>query len=246
MSYQPNPSAAGYWQYAGLPIQADVETHQTTVATAKARLPAGAHVLDVAAGHGALSQALLDAGFVVACTSWNENVGLAIERYRIDLDKPFHRADVGARRYDLVTALEIIEHVENPAQMLRSLAGLVDEGGWLVLSTPNVESAQARLEWLMRGCPYIFDGAEIEENRHIAMLWRPGLEHFIRMAGFDIVEKHLLGNFKFHNRMQALLKGTAYRLMQTLLPGDLAGTSRLYVLRRSARTPRVLGSEDVA
>jgi SAM-dependent methyltransferase len=246
MSYAPNPDVPGYWRYAGLPIQADVETHQITVATARALVPVGSAVLDVAAGHGALSKALIDAGYSVACTSWNDNVGLDIPRYRIDLDKSFGRHDVGDRGYQMVCALEIIEHVENPGQMLRSMAGLLDEGGVLVLSTPNVESAQARLEWLLRGCPYIFDGAEITENRHIAMLWRPGLEHFIKMAGFDVVTKHLSGQFRFHSRPQAWLKGAVYRLMRVFLRGDLEGASRLYVLRRAARAPRALGAEDVA
>ncbi len=246
MSYAPNPAAPGYWQYDGLEIQADVETHQQALATAHARVPAGSWVLDVAAGHGALSKALLDAGFRVACTSWNENVALPIEKYRIDLDRSFGRPDVGQRGYGLVCALEIIEHVENPAQMLRSLAGLLDEGGMLVLSTPNVESAQARIEWLLRGCPHIFDGAEVLENRHISMLWRPGLEAFIGLAGFDIVERHLTGAFRFHSPLHAALRKPVYWLMRRLLRGDLKGASRLYLLRRNALTPRVLGAEEVA
>lgn len=246
MAYQPNPNAPGYWMYDGLPVQADVETHQLARSAVQRLTPHGASVLDVAAGHGALSKSLLDAGYDVSCTSWNENVGLAIDRYIVDLDKPFGRSDVGSKTYQMVCALEIIEHVENPAQMLRSLAGILNEGGVLVLSTPNVESAQARLEWLLNGCPYIFAGAEIVENRHISMLWRAGLEHFIGIAGFDILEKHLVGPFRFHTALQAAFKRPIYWLMQIALHGDLAGSSRLYVLRKSSRAPRVLGATEVA
>ncbi|MDH3461852.1 MAG: class I SAM-dependent methyltransferase [Burkholderiaceae bacterium] len=246
MPYQENRSAPGYWLYDGLPIQADVETHQLTVRIAMDLLAHGSDVLDVAAGHGALSKSLIDAGYRVACTSWNDNVDLNIECYRIDLDKAFTRADVGSRGYALVCALEIIEHVENPAQLLRSLASLLDEGGILVLSTPNVESAQARVEWFLRGCPYIFSGPEISENRHIAMLWRQGLEKFIELAGFDILNKHLTGQFRFSSSWQAALRRPVYWLMQILLPGDLRGSSRVYALQRSARVPHVLGAEEVA
>ena len=245
MAYQENPRAPGYWLYDGLPVNADVETHQLSLALARRWARAGVNTLDVAAGHGALSKALLDAGFAVACTSWNDNVQLPIERYRVDLDKSFDRTAVGSRRYELVCALEIIEHVENPAQLLRSIAGLMDQGGICVLSTPNVESASARLEWLLRGCPYAFDGAEIRENRHISMLWRSGLEHLIALAGFDIVEKHLSGRLRFHNRRQRLLKQPIHWLMRRLLSGDLAGASRLYLLRRNARTPHVMGADEV-
>ncbi len=93
MPYQENSNVRGYWQYDGLPIQADVETHQLAVSVAKDLLPLGTWVLDVAAGHGALSKSLIDAGFRVACTSWNDNVNLDIDCYRIDLDKPFARAE---------------------------------------------------------------------------------------------------------------------------------------------------------
>jgi len=246
VTYSSNPNAPGYWHYDGLPVQADVETHQITLSLARKLAVQGCRLLDVAAGHGALSKALLDAGFDVSCTSWNENVGLAIPRYRIDLDKSFTTADVGGQLYQAVCALEIIEHVENPAQMLRSIAGILPEGGMLFLSTPNVESAQARLEWLIRGCPYSFSGQEISENRHISILWKQGLEHFIHMAGFDIVEMHLAGIFRHHSRSQALLRTPVYWLMKQILPGDLDGASRLYALRRSGRSARVLGSDEVA
>jgi 2-polyprenyl-3-methyl-5-hydroxy-6-metoxy-1,4-benzoquinol methylase len=246
MPYQENPNAPGYWQYDGLPIQADVDTHQLTVSVAKALVPRGASVLDVAAGHGALSKSLIDAGYKVSCTSWNDNVRLDIERYHIDLDKPFLRGDVGSQGYSLVCALEIIEHVENPAQLLRSIAGVMDEDGILVLSTPNVESAQARIEWLVRGCPYIFDGVEISQNRHISMLWRQVLEKFIDLAGFEILQKHMTGRCRFNSSWQAALRRPLYWAMEKVFPGDLRGASRLYVLRRSARTPRILGAEDVA
>jgi 2-polyprenyl-6-hydroxyphenyl methylase / 3-demethylubiquinone-9 3-methyltransferase len=39
--------------------------------------------------------------------------------------------------FDLVTCLEVIEHVADPAAFVRGLAGAVAEGGLLVLSTPN-------------------------------------------------------------------------------------------------------------
>ena len=246
MSYSPHPQAPRYWQYDGLPVQAELETHQAAVQMARRVLSPGAHILDVAAGHGALSKALLDAGFDVACTSWNDRLTLQVPAYRIDLDKSFGSEQVGARKYDLICAIEIIEHVENPAQLLRSVAGLLEPGGWLVVSTPNVESAPARLEWLLRGCPYSFHGEEITHNRHISILWREGMEQFIRLAGFDIVEKQLHGKVRFNGILQWLIKRPLHLLMGWFLPGDLHGNSRLYLLRRNSGKPRSMGAEEVA
>lgn len=245
MSYHPHPQAPGYWQYDGLPVQADVETHQFALAAAKQRLKPGARILDVGAGRGALTKALLDVGFDLSCTSWNDRMALPVPAYRIDFDQAFSIADVGGAPFEMVCAIEVIEHVENPSQFLRSLASLLAPGGLLVLSTPNVESASARLEWLLRGCPYAFGGDEITQNRHISILWRQGLEQFIGLAGFKIVERHAHGAQRYANGLQRFVKAPIYALMRLVLTGDLEGSSRTYLLERTMATPRSLGSDVV-
>ena len=245
MSYRPNPEAPNYWQYDGLPVQADVETHQYALAMAKQRLACGASILDVGAGRGALTKALLDAGFTLSCTSWNDRIALPVPAYRIDLDKGFGVHEVGGQRFAMVCAIEVIEHSENPAQLLRSLADLLEPGGLVVLSTPNVESVAARMQWLLRGCPYAFDGDEITHNRHISILWRQGLEQFIALAGFAILEKHAHGPLRYASLAQRLIKGPIYWLMRMMLQGDLEGNSRTYLLQRTAAAPRSMGAEEV-
>jgi 2-polyprenyl-6-hydroxyphenyl methylase/3-demethylubiquinone-9 3-methyltransferase len=45
--------------------------------------------------------------------------------------------DLAGRSFDLVTSMEVIEHVSDPAGFVRGLAGALAEGGLMVLSTPN-------------------------------------------------------------------------------------------------------------
>ncbi|MHC4414584.1 MAG: class I SAM-dependent methyltransferase [Planctomycetota bacterium] len=47
--------------------------------------------------------------------------------------------------FDLITAIDVIEHVEDPKRFLESLAHLVREGGPVCLTTPDVGSILARL-----------------------------------------------------------------------------------------------------
>lgn len=103
--------------------------------------PAGASVLDVAAGQGNLTLRLAEQGYAV---TWNDiradlegYVRLKYERglveYRpgniLDLD------DLGP--FDIVLLSEVIEHVAHPDELLRRVASLVRPGGHVVLTTPN-------------------------------------------------------------------------------------------------------------
>jgi SAM-dependent methyltransferase len=238
--YHPRAGQPGYWAYAGIPIQASVETHRFAVAQA----PPSETALDIAAGQGALSQALLDAGLRVSCTSWDGKVKPAIPTYRCDLDHPFGPENVGGF-YDLVCAIEIIEHVENPASFLRSCASVLNPGGRIILSTPNVESIHARLQWLLRGVPAAFDIEEIRQNRHISLLWRQGLEFLIESAGLAVEARVILGAPRLGPPLRAGLKRAIYGPLGWLLGTEAFGTAVVYVLRRSASPARMPGPLEV-
>lgn len=234
----------GGWAYDGLRIQADVESHQHVVDYVR-RMPRGVRVLDIAAGTGALAKQLLDVGCRVECTSWDDRVAIPVPTYRIDLDVPFTADDVGGAVFDVVTCVEVIEHVENPSALLRSVRGLLRPDGRAIVSTPNVESAQARLQWLIRGCPFIFSKQEVERNRHISMMWREGLEFLMGRAGFDIESRHLLAPARIRSAFQSLVKRPLYSVMDRVLPGDTFGETRLYVLRPASRGAHKSGPGDV-
>jgi 2-polyprenyl-6-hydroxyphenyl methylase/3-demethylubiquinone-9 3-methyltransferase len=102
----------------------------------------GKRALDVGCGAGLVAEPLARMGAeMTAVDAAPENIavasahaaamGLSIN-YRAtgveNLDEP---------QYDLITALEVIEHVTDPAFFLMSLAKLLKPGGLLILSTPN-------------------------------------------------------------------------------------------------------------
>jgi len=243
--YHEDPHNPGYWFYGDLRIQSDIAAHEFVTRYALRTLQREGRILDVAAGEGDLAQQLLDGGMRVSVTTWNDKCRLEVPKYRIDLDHPFALSAVGSLPYDLVCRIEIIEHLENPARFLRDAARLVAPGGVIILSTPNVESAQARLQWLSRGYPSIFGEDEVKKNRHIAMMWRQGLEHLIDLAGLDVIEKHLLGEFSMRSGLRSFAKRLAYAAMRMFLPGDIRGTTRLHVLRAGERTSGCQGSGEV-
>jgi len=105
----------------------------------------GARVLDVGCGGGIFSEALARAGAQVTGIDLSRAAlataglhalesGLAID-YR-ESSAEAH-AEVAPAAYDVVTCMEMLEHVPDPASVIAALARLVRPGGTVVVSTLN-------------------------------------------------------------------------------------------------------------
>jgi len=109
---------------------------------------AGRRAADVGCGAGLLAEPLARMGAeVTGIDAAPENIAAAREHalgQGLEIDYRVGGADALAGRYDLVTSLEVIEHVADPAAFVGTLAAAVAEGGLLILSTPN-RTAWSRL-----------------------------------------------------------------------------------------------------
>lgn len=125
-------------------------THERVVETALRYASPGARALELGAGSGALAERLQAAEFSVTAADIENNFELGTEFLQLDLNDPnFERAL--SSEFDLITAVEVIEHLENPTAFLRSICKLLKPNGSAILTTPNVENVPARLKFLVRG-----------------------------------------------------------------------------------------------
>lgn len=93
---------------------------------------------------------------------------------------------------------------------------------------------------------HIYNGEEVRNNRHISMMWREGIEFQIKSAGFDISEKHLLGQFHLKTLLQRVIKGPLYWMTEAVLSGDVSGNTVLYVLSAAKHESFQLGPGNVS
>ena len=162
----------------------------------RAGLPRG-RILDLPAGAGQLSRALLGAGYEVVPAD------LFPGSYRED-SRSCVQADMNGRlpfadnSFDGAISQEGIEHIEAPLSFLCELARVLRPGGVLLVTTPNVLHMSARLSYVLTGHRtsrrgYINELTTLlgrDGDRHYhghAFHWRyPQLRYMARLAGFSV------------------------------------------------------------
>ncbi|PKI62860.1 hypothetical protein CRG98_016697 [Punica granatum] len=137
--------------------------------TNSARPLEGLKIIDVGCGGGILSEPLARMGAVVTgIDAVDKNIKIA--RVHADLDPGTSNIEYSCttaeklveeqRKFDAVIALEVIEHVANPAEFCKSLSALTTPGGATVISTINrsmrayataIVAAEYILHWLPKG-----------------------------------------------------------------------------------------------
>ena len=114
---------------------------------------AGRSALDVGCGAGLLCEPLARLGAAVTgIDAAPESIAVA-RAHAGDLPITYLAGgieQVAGRRFDLVTSMEVIEHVTDPAGFVAGLAAALAPGGLLVLSTPN-RTAKSRLAMITLG-----------------------------------------------------------------------------------------------
>lgn len=109
---------------------------------------AGKTALDVGCGAGLLAEPLARLGAKVTAIDAAEPL-IAAARAHADgqgLDIDYRVGEIAALpgRFDLVTSMEVIEHVADPDAFIGALAARLAPGGLMILSTPN-KTAMSKL-----------------------------------------------------------------------------------------------------
>lgn len=189
----------------------------------------GVRAVDLGTGPGAMAARLSAMGCdVLAVDRDSQGYEVRVPHVSVDFDQPDFASQVGAAAFGLVTAVEVIEHVESPIGFLRNVRLLLAPGGVAVLTTPNVDSLPARSKFLIKGKIRTMD--EHSEPTHISPIFFDLLQRqFLPRAGLRLRE-HLLFPPKGYQLTRKPL-AWAFRLSSLAFPGEaLLGDNHIFVL----------------
>lgn len=155
---------------------------------------AEARVLDVGCGGGILAEAMAARGAQVTGIDLSDKA-LAVARLhllesgqQVDYRKiPVETlAAESPASFDVVTCMEMLEHVPDPASVVRACATLVKPGGQVFLSTLNRNPKSYLLAIL--GAEYILNLLPRGTHEYARFLKPSELSRFVREAGLDVSE----------------------------------------------------------
>jgi len=198
------------------------------IATARPRLAAirqrtkGTRLLDVGCATGFFMEAAAEEGFDVRGVEFST---VAISLARPDIRERIVRGDVNellsreAEQFDVVTAFDIIEHVQNPANFLNELREILKPGGVLAISSPDTGHV---LRYLM-GSRWPM----LQPMQHTVLFSRRGIAALLERCGFQDVQVQTAHKVLTMGYLAEQLTATnpglnrTYQALNWIIPGPL-------------------------
>lgn len=163
------------------------------------KLPRHSKILDLGCGNGYWLSWLKDKGF-------KDLVGVDIANYLHDKSIPHSVVDINVEKlpfpntsFDLVTAFQVLEHLENYFLIEQEIKRILKPGGYFIFSVPNQMNFFFRLKFALTGN---MEGWS-QKNNHLLFLTRDVFAKTY-LKDFYLLQKHynkghvpMLGRLKF-------------------------------------------------
>ena len=138
----------------------------------------GLKLLDFGAGRGAMLDALSTLGAEVYAIEPFGHVYLANRGYKVYNDLNNIPENL---RFDGIISLDVIEHLETPAEVLTKLMRHLQQHGWLHLATPNAGS----LNTMITGPAW----REVQNEGHLTFFTPSSLEWLLAKCGYKNIRR---------------------------------------------------------
>ncbi|MCX8115713.1 MAG: bifunctional 2-polyprenyl-6-hydroxyphenol methylase/3-demethylubiquinol 3-O-methyltransferase UbiG [Burkholderiaceae bacterium] len=155
---------------------------------------AGQHVLDVGCGGGILADAMARKGARVTGIDLSSKPLKVAELHALESGANVEYREISAEAlarespgaFDVVTCMEMLEHVPDPASSVRACATLARAGGWVFFSTINRNPKSFLLAIV--GAEYVLRLLPRGTHEYAKFIRPSELAAAVRDAGLDLVE----------------------------------------------------------
>ena len=153
----------------------------------------GARVVDIGCGGGILSDSMARKGAHVLGVDLASKALRVARLHALDAQTPhIEYREVSAEmlaaelpgHFDTVTCMEMLEHVPDPASVVKACADLVKPGGWVFFSTIN-RNAKAFMLAIV-GAEYLLKLLPRGTHEYAKMIRPSELASYCRAAGLDV------------------------------------------------------------
>lgn len=160
----------------------------------------GKKVLDVGCGGGILADSMARKGALVTGIDLSSKALRVAQLHALEAQTPnVGYQEISAEAlaaeqpaaYDVVTCMEMLEHVPDPASVVQACSTLVKPGGWVFFSTLN-RNSMAFLQAIV-GAEYLLGLLPRGTHEYAKMIRPSELALFCRRAGLDLQSSCGLG-----------------------------------------------------
>jgi 2-polyprenyl-3-methyl-5-hydroxy-6-metoxy-1,4-benzoquinol methylase len=186
-------------------------------------------ILDVGCGRGVFAEQIVSKGCRVTGVDIlpPDQVSPSLDSYfQTDLLRNGMKevvAGLGSRRFDKILLLDVIEHLPDPAQIVRDCLKLLEPGGQLIVSVPNIANISVRLMLMVGRFDYMERG--ILDRTHLRFFTRRTIRELLEAADCTILRHEMtviplevLMSLSFENPIMQMMHGTLIMLTR-MMPG---------------------------
>ncbi len=139
----------------------------------------GTSVLDVGCGNGNMLS-YLSKKFKKFGIDIDDNAIKNSQKYGVIFKKDLNRKITLPKKYDIIIIYHVIEHLKEPIKFLNNILKYLKKGGYIVLGTPDFDSAMARM--------YGNNFRMLHDKTHISLFTFESLCRLFRFMKLKIIE----------------------------------------------------------